>query len=311
MRLTSPAIQRLLNQQERALVEAASASNVKELSEARLRGKVTRARALKDKYAGLARERARSARGKAKTRTATSKRTDDQTMATKAEVFGDVLARFEKQLAKVEKASAKKGSSAGRSVPRTSKPAERRKTRRATKQATRGATKVERKVRASAGLPEVVGKRIGTAAGVATTTAASMTAAVRKAADSARRTAESARKSLAKRPTVAQRRKKAERMSKEDLKAKAQKLVAKVQRRVAEQTGTPTAVAESSPDTPDGAPQAAPIASLDAETESMQARSADAKGSRVQHKLAKSHVTRMQGHVLGRGQRSQARRDSR
>ncbi len=41
----------------------------------------------------------------------------------------------------------------------------------------------------------------------------------------------------------------------------------------------------------------------------MEARSTQAKGVRTQHALAKSHLSRAQGHAASRTQRTQARRE--
>jgi hypothetical protein len=254
MRLTSPGIQRLLNASERTLVDAASASSIKELTAARLRGKVERARALKDKYTSLARERARSARGKAKTRGG-GPRTDDQTMETKAEVFGVVLERFEKQQARLDKASARS----------TAKPA----------------------ARQSAAKPAPAKKQA----------AASKPAASRKPA---RRPA----------PTAEQRQAEARDMPKDTLKAKARALVAKVRKRVARQEGTPATTDAPVPDGPAVAAQPGAASTPEGEAEGMRTRSTNAKANRVKHTLDKSHITRLHGHVSGRGQRAQARRDS-
>lgn len=102
MRLSSPSIQQLLNASERTLAASASASAVKDLSIAKLRGKVARARRLKDKYVGLARARGRVGRGKAQAK-GVRPRTDVETMATKAAVFTLVLERFTTQLEKAER----------------------------------------------------------------------------------------------------------------------------------------------------------------------------------------------------------------
>ncbi len=106
MRLSSPSVQRLLNAGERTLVASASAAAIKDLTAARLRAKVGRARQLKDKYEGLARARGRVGRGKAQPK-GTRPRTDAETMATKAAVFSLVLARLTTQLDKVEKKAAR------------------------------------------------------------------------------------------------------------------------------------------------------------------------------------------------------------
>jgi len=112
MRLTSPAIQRLLTASERTVVDSASASAIKDMTAARLRSKVARARRLKDKYDGLARTRARAGRGKTASRG--SAKTDAETMRKKAEVFGEVLRRFEKQLDTLERRARKQADPAAR-----------------------------------------------------------------------------------------------------------------------------------------------------------------------------------------------------
>lgn len=117
MRLTSPSVQRLLNASERTLVASASAAILKDLSAARLRGKVDRARALKDKYSDLARARGRAGRGKAQASRGTTQ-TDRETMAAKAEVFEVVLTRFTTQLARVEARAAKAAPRPRRATPR-------------------------------------------------------------------------------------------------------------------------------------------------------------------------------------------------
>lgn len=106
MRLTSPSIQRLLTAAEQTLVASASASSLKTLTPVRLRSKITRTRELRDEYVGLARTRGRAVHGKAAARGGS--RTDAETLARKAEVFGVVLDRFTGQLRKVEAAAARK-----------------------------------------------------------------------------------------------------------------------------------------------------------------------------------------------------------
>lgn len=135
MRLSSPSIQRLLNASERTLVAQASSASVKELSAARLRAKVERARRLKDKYEGLARARGRVGRGKAQPKGARP-RTDLETMAAKAEVFDQVLTRFATQLDKLERQAARA----------QSRPAARKKAKAAV-------ARVRRRVAQQAGAP--------------------------------------------------------------------------------------------------------------------------------------------------------------
>ncbi len=275
MRLTSPTVQRLLNASERTLVEAAGAAALKEHTPSRLRTKVDRARGLKDKYTSLARERGRAGRGKTKPRAGTS-RTDDETMKTKAEVFAAVLERFEKQLAKLDKAADKAaGKTAGKETPNAAS----RKTQpaRAKKTAPRSASTATGKTRA--------------------------------AAPSGKKTTSRSRRASA--PTVEQRRAAAEKLPKDELKAQARSLVEKVRRRVARATGAPEpAFVEPLPEVPELAAQPGANASPESEAQRMEARSANARSSAKEYQLDKSHLTRMHGHVAGRGQRAQARRDS-
>jgi hypothetical protein len=262
MRLTSSSIQRLLKGSERALVDAVSASNLKNLSAAKLRSTVARARTLQDKYA-----------------------TDAQASTTKAAAFGVVLERLEKQLERVERQTARRESAPAASRKKTAlsrKPAAARKsaaTRKRTPVATAKKTASPRR-----------------------TTRRSTTTARKRAATPARQA----------RPTMAERRAAAEQQSKAELKARARELVATVRERVAQQEGAPAAVVAeltSSAMPIDG--QAAEAATVAAEAEAMQAQSADAAASAVERRLAASHLTRLQGHARGRGQRAQGRRDNR
>lgn len=79
--------------------------------------------------------------------------------------------------------------------------------------------------------------------------------------------------------------------------------VAQVKKRVARQEGAPE---------PEGAAdetESAETVTRESEPEAMVAKSAQAKGVRKQHSLAKSHVTRAQSHAAARTQRTQARGD--
>jgi len=86
-----------------------------------------------------------------------------------------------------------------------------------------------------------------------------------------------------------------------DARKRAQALVAQVKKRIARQEGADTAQAETD-ESADGSGAAA-------EAESMDARSGNAHGTRTRHALAKSHVTRAQGHAAARTQRTQGRRE--
>jgi len=90
-----------------------------------------------------------------------------------------------------------------------------------------------------------------------------------------------------------------------DAKKRARALVAQVKQRVARQEGTspPEGTGE------DGMGASDATAGQDGEVEGMEARGAQAKGVRTQKALAKSHLTRAQGHAAARTQRTQARRE--
>lgn len=91
----------LLTAAELSLFDQSRAAPIKDLTAARLRGKVTRARALRDKYRDLYRRQTVATRG-----TPASKRSavggDNQRTGRKAEVFAEVLERFEARLTLLE-----------------------------------------------------------------------------------------------------------------------------------------------------------------------------------------------------------------
>jgi hypothetical protein len=95
--------------------------------------------------------------------------------------------------------------------------------------------------------------------------------------------------------------------SRADAKKRAQALVAQVKQRVAKQQGSAPPDADSDEDAPDGAPDGTDGQA--AEAEGMAARGAQARGVRKQKAIAKSHITRAQGHSMARNQRSQSRRE--
>lgn len=88
-----------------------------------------------------------------------------------------------------------------------------------------------------------------------------------------------------------------------DAKKRARALVAQVKQRVARQEGI------TAPDDVTDAEGAEGGVGQTAESEGMEARSTQAKGVRTQHALAKSHLSRAQGHAASRTQRTQARRE--
>ncbi len=87
-------------------------------------------------------------------------------------------------------------------------------------------------------------------------------------------------------------------------KKRARAIVAEVKERVARQDGS------AAPEDEAAAPGSAAPVAPPRQAEGMEAKSAQAKGVRKQHAIAKSHHTRAQGHAAARTQRTQGRRDS-
>lgn len=96
----------LLSANELALFDASRAQPIKALTPARLRGKVTRARALRDKYRDLYRRQTVSTRAAPAGRRSAVGGDNERTQR-KAELFAEVLARFEERLQRLEADAAK------------------------------------------------------------------------------------------------------------------------------------------------------------------------------------------------------------
>lgn len=96
----------LLTAAELAVFDQSRAGPVKELTAARLRGKVTRARALRDKYRDLYRRQSVATRKAAAGKRAAAGGDNERT-SKKATVFEEVLERFEARLAQLDAKEAK------------------------------------------------------------------------------------------------------------------------------------------------------------------------------------------------------------
>lgn len=104
----------LLTAAELEIFDQSRAAPIKDLTLARLRGKVTRARALRDKYRDLYRRQTVATRGApAGRRSAVGG--DNERTGRKADVFVEVLGRFEARLALLESRAAREA--AGRARP--------------------------------------------------------------------------------------------------------------------------------------------------------------------------------------------------
>ncbi len=106
----------LLNAAELELFDQSRAEPIKALTLARLRGKVTRARTLRDKYRDLFRRQTVSVRSAPTTKGRSPVGADNERTQRKADILQEVLGRFE---ARVEQLEAKEQ----RQAPQTSRPA--------------------------------------------------------------------------------------------------------------------------------------------------------------------------------------------
>ncbi|HVR48738.1 MAG TPA: hypothetical protein VMS38_03305 [Pseudorhodoferax sp.] len=105
----------LLSANELALFDASRAQPIKALTPARLRGKVTRARALRDKYRDLYRRQTVSTRAAPAGRRSAVGGDNERTQR-KAELFAEVLVRFEERLQRLQ-ADAAKAQAKAKPVP--------------------------------------------------------------------------------------------------------------------------------------------------------------------------------------------------
>jgi hypothetical protein len=121
MAITRSAAQRLCTQPEFELFEASMPANARQLTPGRLRQKVERARRLRDKYRDLAKRQRLEARGKRAPQRARPAAGNENTVR-KAELFDEVLQRFQRQL---ERATATAPAAAG---PAARKPAAKKST---------------------------------------------------------------------------------------------------------------------------------------------------------------------------------------
>lgn len=105
----------LLTAAELAIFDQSRAGPIKELTAARLRGKVERARALRDKYRDLYRRQSVATRSAPASRRSAAGG-DNQRTQTKATVFSEVLERFETRLAQLDAKAAPKRPPAARTA---------------------------------------------------------------------------------------------------------------------------------------------------------------------------------------------------
>jgi predicted RNA binding protein with dsRBD fold (UPF0201 family) len=106
MAYTRTQVRKLLNAGEIEIFESSRAEAVKELNAPRLIVKVKRARTLRDKYRDLLKRQRLATRARTGSKAGNSGDANQRTRE-KAEVFAEILERFEKRLALVEAAEAR------------------------------------------------------------------------------------------------------------------------------------------------------------------------------------------------------------
>lgn len=134
----------LCNASELKLVSASTRNEIGKLSAARLRQKIALARKQRDKWRDQAKSQRRATQEKQRGR----QTSDNARSAKKAELFADVLQRFETQLAKVD-GQGNRGVAAKKSTPRKVRAVQHRSKRAAARDAlekTREELEVEKKV---------------------------------------------------------------------------------------------------------------------------------------------------------------------
>ncbi len=150
-------VRSLLTKSELVLFEASSPKSLATLSAARLKQKIALARKLRDKWADQSRQQRREKQSAQQARSTSANARSEE----KADLFSQVLARFEKQLEKTE-ASGAAGDQPKRGAPsRKTRSKEHRETRAATRSALQDqqdAISLERASRKAAPAKVVAGK---------------------------------------------------------------------------------------------------------------------------------------------------------
>jgi len=106
MAYTRTQVRKLLTANEIEIFESSRAEAVKELNASRLIVKVKRARMLRDKYRDLLKRQRLATRARTGSKAGNSSDANQRTRE-KAEVFAEILERFEKRLALVEATAAR------------------------------------------------------------------------------------------------------------------------------------------------------------------------------------------------------------
>jgi hypothetical protein len=146
---------KLATEAEWTLLQSSYGTALTSLSPARLKQKIVRARALRDKYRALAQQQRGEARGKRKSKRTRAAQGNANTK-TKAAMFAEALGRFQGHAAEVKASPAKKRQPAKKSAKRASakKTAKKASAKRTTKQSS-----AKRTVKKSSGKRVVRKKR--------------------------------------------------------------------------------------------------------------------------------------------------------
>lgn len=113
----------LLTAAELELFDQSRAEPIKALTLARLRGKVTRARTLRDKYRDLFRRQTVAVRSGPATQGRAPAGADNERTQRKADILQEVLGRFEARLAQLEARDAREASRVSPAAPKARSPA--------------------------------------------------------------------------------------------------------------------------------------------------------------------------------------------
>ncbi len=129
MSISLAAARKLCTKPEFNLVQHGTKQGMKQLTPARLRQKVTRARTLREKYRDLTKQQRGEARGKRQAKGARPAQSSDNTRK-KAEIFDELLSRFQQQLELVEASQQEGQAQSAAAHAKTARPTDRAKRRK-------------------------------------------------------------------------------------------------------------------------------------------------------------------------------------
>lgn len=148
----------LLTAAELELFDQSRAEPIKALTLARLRGKVTRARTLRDKYRDLFRRQTVAVRSVPATQGRSPAGTDNERTQRKADILQEVLGRFEARLAQLEARDAREASRVSTAASKARTPAATKKKAVKPTKAGVSRTKMEQEAPAAKAVPQAKAK---------------------------------------------------------------------------------------------------------------------------------------------------------